>query len=121
MTLGYGIIPHEWLTFANGYLDWGDTSKFVFTATRTCSFFPWHWPFNLDYPARARHRRQPDLRRVLGLNIFLFVMWQKRNEVAGRGGRRSRCGGRASAVRCGRCVAAAAGARDRRRGAGDGS
>ena len=51
MTLAYGVIPHEWLTYANSYLKWGDTSKFVFRSGQDMLFFPWHWPFNLDYPA----------------------------------------------------------------------
>ena len=51
MALAYAIIPHEWLTFANSYLKWGDSRSSSSAATRTCSGLPVHWPFNLDYPA----------------------------------------------------------------------
>src|SRR6188474_2535896 len=33
MTLAYAIVPHEWLTFANASLEWGDSTKFVFTSS----------------------------------------------------------------------------------------
>jgi hypothetical protein len=81
MTLAYGVIPHEWLTYANGYLKWGDTSKFIFRSGQDMLFFPWHWPFNLDYPALRDIVVTMIYGAMLGLNIALFVMWQKRNVV----------------------------------------
>jgi hypothetical protein len=82
MALAYGVIPHEWLTYANGYLKWGDTSKFVFRSGQDMLFFPWHWPFNLDYPALRDIVVSMIYGAMLGLNIFLFAAWQKRHVVA---------------------------------------
>ena len=81
MTLAYGVIPHEWLTYANGYLKWGDTNKFIFRSSQDMLFFPWQWPFNLDYPALRDIVVTLIYGAMLGLNIALFVMWQKRNVV----------------------------------------
>ncbi len=82
MTLAYGVVPHEWMEFANGYLQWGDTSKFVWQSNQSMLFFPWNWPFNLNYPA-VRDIVVSGLYGVLlGLNIFLFAKWQTRKTVA---------------------------------------
>jgi hypothetical protein len=84
MTLAYGVIPHEWLEFANSYLKWGETSKFIWQSNQDMLFFPWHWPFNLDYPALRDIVVSGIYGAMLGLNIVLFVMWQKRNVVVER-------------------------------------
>ena len=81
MALAYGVIPHEWMTYANGYLRWGDTSKFLFRSHQDMLFFPWPWPFNFDYPALRDVVVSMIYGVLLGLNIAVFVMWQKRNEV----------------------------------------
>jgi hypothetical protein len=81
MTLGYGVVPHEWLTFANGYLQWGDTSKFIWRSSQDMLFFPWHWPFNFDYPALRDIVVSMIYVLVLGLNVVLFVKWQDRRRV----------------------------------------
>ena len=82
MALAYAIIPHEWLTFANSKLEWGDSSKFVFTShDDILGFIPIHYPFNLDYPALRDIVVTMIYVVFLGLNLKLFVMWQKRNEV----------------------------------------
>jgi hypothetical protein len=81
MTLAYGVIPHEWLEFANSYLKWGETSKFIWQSSQDMLFFPWQWPFNLDYPALRDIVVTMIYGAMLGLNIALFVMWQKRNVV----------------------------------------
>jgi hypothetical protein len=44
-------------------------------------FFPWPWPFSLDYPALRDIVVSAIYGALLGLNIFLFVMWQKRHVV----------------------------------------
>jgi hypothetical protein len=77
MALGYAVIPSEWITFSDKYLQW-DTTKFVFQAKQKMLFFPWNWPFNFV---------KQDLRDIIvviiyvvmiGLNIVLFSKWQKR-------------------------------------------
>ena len=82
MALAYGVIPHEWMTYANGYLRWGDTSKFLFQSNQDMLFFPWHWPFNFDYPALRDVVVSGIYVVLLGTNIAVFAMWQKRNQVA---------------------------------------
>ena len=82
-TLGYAIIPSEWLTFANSGLEWGDNTKFVFTSHEAIlglSFLP-NYPFNLDFPALRDIVVTVIYVVILGANIKLFSMWQKRNEV----------------------------------------
>jgi hypothetical protein len=81
MALAYGVVPHEWLEFANGYLNWGDTSQFIFRSNQDMLIFPWHWPFNLDYPALRDIVVSLIYGALLGLNIFLFVKWQDRKRV----------------------------------------
>ena len=82
MTLGYAIIPHEWLTFANAKLNWGDSSKFVFQSNeKILGFIPVNYPFSLNYPAVRDIVVTVIYVVVLGLNIFMFSKWQKRNEV----------------------------------------
>jgi hypothetical protein len=83
MALAYAIIPHEWLTFANADLEWGDSSKFVFTSNMDIlGFIPIHYPFALDYPALRDIVVTLIYVVFLGLNLKLFVMWQHRNDVA---------------------------------------
>jgi hypothetical protein len=107
MTLGYAIIPHEWLTFANAELEWGDSSKFVFTSDMDIlGFIPIHYPFALDYPAVRDIVVSLIYGVVLGLNIFLFAKWQKRYEVPAEAAeepvRRSRFGRPLRSMRRGR-------------------
>ena len=82
MALAYGVVPHEWMEFANGYLQWGDTSKFLFQSNQEMLFFPWNWPFNFDYPALRDIVVSGIYVVLLGLNIVLFVKWQDRKRVA---------------------------------------
>lgn len=97
--VGYAIIPSEWLNYANAYLNWGDTTKFVFRSSGNMLFFPWHWPFNLDYPAMRDIVTVLIYVVMLGLNLKLWSLWQHRHEVkepsaeeAGAPARRSRFG-----------------------------
>jgi hypothetical protein len=97
MALGYAVIPSEWLTFANANLQWGDSSKFVFQSNQDIlGILPIHYPFNLNFPAVRDIVVTVIYVVVLGLNIFLFSKWQKRNEVPseteGEPERRSRFG-----------------------------
>jgi len=82
MALAYAIVPHEWLTFANAQLEWGESSKFVFTSSQDIlGFIPIHYPFSLDYPAVRDIVVSLIYVVFLGLNVYLFSKWQKRNEV----------------------------------------
>jgi hypothetical protein len=80
MTLAYGVIPHEWITFSDKYLQW-DTTSFVFRNNQDILGLGIHnWPFSMD-----KHNVR-DIIGVLiygiaiGLNVGLFVAWQKRGQ-----------------------------------------
>ena len=70
MTLGYGTIPHEWLTFANSYLNF-NTATWLMRRNRIIHF---------DIPRSA----VVDIGVttiygiVLVLQVWLFIRWQKR-------------------------------------------
>jgi hypothetical protein len=79
MTLAYAVIPHEWITFSDKYLQW-DTTVFVFRSHQKMLFFPWNWPFNFD-----KHNIRDIIVVIIygvaiGLNIGLSVLWQKRGQ-----------------------------------------
>jgi len=78
-TLGYAVVPHEWLTFAGSYLQWG-TTKFLFRSGQDMLFFPWHWPFNMDYRSVTDIITVGIYSVVFGLNLRLIVMWQQRGK-----------------------------------------
>ncbi|HSO96190.1 MAG TPA: hypothetical protein VLV81_09140 [Acidimicrobiia bacterium] len=82
--VGYAIVPSEWLNYANSYIQWGDNTKFVWRSSQNMLFFPWHWPFNLDYPALRDIVVALIYVAFLGLNLKLWVMWQRRHEVRER-------------------------------------
>ncbi len=80
MTLAYGVIPHEWITFSDKYLQW-DTTAFVFRSNQDVFGLGLvHWPFSMD-----KHNIR-DIIVVLiygiaiGLNTVLFIQWQKRGQ-----------------------------------------
>lgn len=81
MTLAYGVVPHEWMEFANAYLEWGDTGAFIWQSSQDMLFFPWNWPFNLDYPALRDIVVTGIYLVLIGLNVVLFVKWQDRKKV----------------------------------------
>ena len=95
MTLAYAVIPSEFITFSDKYLQW-DTTKFVFrTHQDMFGLGIVDWPFSMV---------QQDVRDILvvgiyvvtfGLNLALFVQWQQRGKVeapAAETPRRSRFG-----------------------------
>jgi hypothetical protein len=78
MTLAYAVIPSEWITFSDKYLQW-DTTKFVFRSHQEIFFAPWwNWPFDMNKQA-VRDIIVVGIYVVFfGLNLKLFVDWQKR-------------------------------------------
>jgi hypothetical protein len=68
--LGYGVIPHEWLTFGNSYLNF-DSSSFLLHKNRIIPFAITRDKF-LDAVAAVIYVV------VLGLNVAFFAAWQKR-------------------------------------------
>jgi hypothetical protein len=82
MVMAYAVVPHEWLTYANSYLPWGDSTQFIFRSSEKMLWvLPWHWPFDFNYPALRDIVVTGIYIIFLGLNLKLWVMWQKRNEV----------------------------------------
>jgi hypothetical protein len=80
--LAYAIVPHEWLTFANAQLEWGDNSKFIFQSTDDIlGLINIHYPFSMDYPALRDIVVTMIYAVLLGLNVKLWIMWQHRFEV----------------------------------------
>jgi hypothetical protein len=67
MALAYGIIPHEWITFSDKYLQWTPDKIFIDS-----------------YPIKVNYQAVRDVIVVLiyvvflGLNLRLFAMWQTR-------------------------------------------
>jgi hypothetical protein len=68
--LGYGVIPHEWLTFGNSYLNF-DSSSFLMHKNRIL-----HFDITRDKVVDAIAALIYVV--VLGLNIYFFAAWQKR-------------------------------------------
>ena len=80
MTLIYGVIPHEWITFSDKYLQW-DTTHFVFrTHQDMFGLGIVDWPFSMNKQA-VRDIIVVGIYTVFfGLNLFLFAQWQKRGK-----------------------------------------
>jgi hypothetical protein len=70
MIVAYGTIPHEWIIFANSYLDW-NAAKFVFTRNRIIHF---------DMTTQVANDAIAALIYgvMLTSNIKLIALWQKR-------------------------------------------
>jgi hypothetical protein len=75
--LAYAVIPHEWITFADKYLQW-DTTKFVVRSGQHVLFF--NFPFDINMKAISDIIVVGIYLVLFGLNLYLFVAWQKRGE-----------------------------------------
>ena len=81
-TLGYAMVPSEWLTFANAHLEWGDNSKFVWTShDDILGLIHVHYPFDFNFPALRDIVVTMIYGVMLVTNVKLWVMWQHRHEV----------------------------------------
>jgi uncharacterized membrane protein len=80
MTLAYAVIPSEYITFSDKYLQW-DTTKFVFrTHQDMFGLGIVDWPFSMTKQA-VRDIIVVGIYLVMfGLNLFLFAQWQKRGK-----------------------------------------
>jgi len=72
--LGYGVIPHEWLTFGNSYLNF-DSSSFLVHRSQLAHNLP---PFDITRDKVIDTGAAIIYVIVLGLNIAFFSAWQKR-------------------------------------------
>lgn len=76
--LCYAIIPHEFITFADKYLQWGKDKYVVKSTTAIPIFTSFNWPLSIDMQA-VRDIAVVGIYVVFfGLNIALFVLWQDR-------------------------------------------
>ena len=87
MIIAYGTVPHEWLTFANGYLKW-DTSHFLIRGRLGSDhgfaiIKDGRWFLPIDVPLAA-------IKDIVATGIYgaflvgnfkLFAAWQKRPEA----------------------------------------
>jgi hypothetical protein len=73
MTLGYGTIPHEWLTFGTSYLNF-NTATFVMRKNSIIHF-------DIDRAAVIDIGGTVIYGIVLVLQVWLFVRWQKRPTI----------------------------------------
>jgi hypothetical protein len=77
MTLGYAVVPHEWITFSDKYLQWG-TTKFMVRSGQHVLFV--NFPFDINMKAISDIITVGIYGVVLVLNAALFVLWQKRGQ-----------------------------------------
>ncbi len=81
--LTYAIIPSEFIGASDKY--WGlATNRYIIKSTTPIPFMKsWNWPFSID----LQHGLRDPLVVVIyliffGLNIAMFVLWQKRPTVS---------------------------------------
>ena len=80
MTLAYAVIPHEWITFSDKYLQWDTTSLRVPEQPEDAVL-----PVELAVQHRQARRSATSSSSVIyvvffGLNLALFAVWQKRGQ-----------------------------------------
>ena len=75
--LAYAIVPHEWITFADKYLQWG-TTKFLVRSGQEVLFLK--FPFDINMKAISDIIATGIYVVMVGLNLFLIVAWQKRGQ-----------------------------------------
>jgi hypothetical protein len=80
--LVYAIIPHEFITFADKYLQWGKDKYVIKSTTQLPGISAFNWPVSIDMQAVR------DVAVVVIYNIFfianiiLFVKWQDRKPAS---------------------------------------
>jgi hypothetical protein len=72
--LGYGVIPHEWLTFGNSYLNF-DSASFLIHRGQWASNLP---PFDITRDKVIDAGAAVIYVIVLVMNVMYFSAWQKR-------------------------------------------
>jgi hypothetical protein len=77
--LAYAVIPHEVITFCDGYLKWGN-DKFLFRSGQEVLGF--ELPISFTYQALRDILVVGVYVVLFGINIALFVLWQKRPTAA---------------------------------------
>ena len=75
MVLVYGVWPHEWLTFANSYLNWGKDTFVVRENQLFGGSFP---PIDVPRYVLADIVAAGSYFVFGTINVYLFAVWQKR-------------------------------------------
>jgi hypothetical protein len=76
--LVYAIIPHEFITFADNYLQWGK-DKYIIKSTTPIPFLTSeNWPVSIDMQAIRDVAVVGIYIVFFAINIALFVLWQDR-------------------------------------------
>ena len=75
MALAYGVWPHEWLTFANSYLNWGKDTFVVRENQLFGGSFP---PIDVPRYVLADIVAAGSYFVFGTINVYLFAAWQKR-------------------------------------------
>ncbi|MET0920632.1 MAG: hypothetical protein ABWY77_05485 [Acidimicrobiia bacterium] len=78
MTLAYAVVPHEWITFSDKYLQW-DTTHFVIRSGQSLGIA--NFPFDINKQAVRDVIAATIYIVFFAINLYLFVAWQKRGEV----------------------------------------
>ncbi|MFI5053078.1 MAG: hypothetical protein ACHQDE_01850 [Acidimicrobiia bacterium] len=78
MTLAYAVIPSEWITFSDKYLQW-NTTRFVVRSGQDFGLFK--FPFDINQQAVRDVVAATIYIVFFGLNLFLFSKWQARGKV----------------------------------------
>jgi hypothetical protein len=82
LLLAYAVIPHEWITFADNYLQWGK-DKYVILSTTEIPFLSGvNWPFSIDMQAVRDIVAVGIYLVFFAINIALFVLWQDRKPAS---------------------------------------
>jgi hypothetical protein len=74
LTLGYGVIPSEWIVFGNSYLNF-DSSSYVLHNGQWAANLP---PFDITRDKVVDAVAAGIYVVVLVLNVYFFAAWQKR-------------------------------------------
>ena len=77
MALAYAIIPHEWITYSDKYLQWS-TTKFLVHSGQEILFFK--FPFDFNYKAISDIVTVVIYTVMVSLNVYLIAAWQKRGQ-----------------------------------------
>jgi hypothetical protein len=77
LTLGYGVIPSEWIIFGNSYLNF-DSASFLVRRDQWAAHLP---PFDITRDKFVDSVAAGIYIVVLVINVALFVAWQKRKVV----------------------------------------
>jgi len=78
MTLGYAVIPHEFITFSDKYLQW-DTTHFVFRSGQSI-IGGIEFPFDVNQQAVRDIVTTGIYVAMVAVNLILFAEWQKRGQ-----------------------------------------